>query len=204
MSITILGHPGLYAGNLMDSSEDLLARARRGDDDAFRQIFEQNHRLIIRFLYAMVGVRDVAEELTQETFMRAYQNLPTLRNEAKLSTWLCGIAKNVAYNYMRSRRREGHIHIAGDQIVEKLSSDDLKPQSQLLNTELKGVIYRALTKLDEDKRLVFTLKVLQQLSYEEIAAVTGSSIAKLKTDLHRAKAEMRRTIGPYLEMRDEM
>ncbi len=63
---------------------------------------------------------------------------------------------------------------------------------------MSGVIQRALQKLDEDKRTVFTLKVLQQRSYEEIAEITGFSVGKLKTDLHRARAEMRKRIGPYL------
>jgi len=62
------------------------------------------------------------------------------------------------------------------------------------------VIRDALSKLDEDKRLVFSLKIFQQQSYEEIASITGFSIPKLKTDLHRARAEMRRLIRPYLEV----
>ena len=72
------------------------------------------------------------------------------------------------------------------------------PAGQLLDKELNGVITSALSRLDEDKRLVFTLKVLQQRSYEEIAEITGFSVGKLKTDLHRARAEMRKRIGPYL------
>ena len=74
----------------------------------------------------------------------------------------------------------------------------------MLTAELRRVIHTAMGKLDEDKRLVFTLKILQQQRYEEIAAATGFSIPKLKTDLHRAKNEMRRLIGPYLETSNEM
>ncbi|MFN2455095.1 MAG: RNA polymerase sigma factor [Pyrinomonadaceae bacterium] len=188
----------------MDSSADLIARVRRGDDAAFRLIFEQHHRLVLRFLYGMVGEHGLAEELTQETFMRAYRNINSLRDEARLSTWLCGIAKNVASNALRSRRREAHaIEIDGENAAE-LSSDEPLPDALLLSVELKGVIRDALSKLGEDKRLVFTLKVLQQKSYEEVAAITGASIPKLKTDLHRAKAEMRRLIRPYLEVSDEV
>ena len=62
---------------------------------------------------------------------------------------------------------------------------------------MNELIRRSLAALDEDKRMVFTLKVLHQCSYEEIAAITGFSVAKLKTDLHRAQAEMRRRISPY-------
>ena len=74
-----------------------------------------------------------------------------------------------------------------------------QPDGQLLNKELGAVIQRALAALDDDKRTVFTLKIFQQKSYEEISTITGFSIAKLKTDLHRARAEMRRRVGPYVE-----
>ena len=188
----------------MDSSEELIASARSGDDDAFRLLFEQHHRFILRFLYGMVGEHDLAEELTQESFARAFRSLKTLRNEAKFSTWLCGIAKNVAYNGLRSRRREVYTSSVSEPSIEEISGHNLSPDSQMLNAELRSVIHTALGKLDEDKRLVFTLKVLQQQSYAEIAAATGFSIPKLKTDLHRAKDEMRRLIRAYLETSDEM
>ena len=73
-----------------------------------------------------------------------------------------------------------------------------------MNRELNRVIHEALGKLDEDKRVVFSLKIFHQRSYEEIAEITGFSIAKLKTDLHRAKAEMRRRIRPYVELSHDM
>jgi RNA polymerase sigma-70 factor (ECF subfamily) len=68
-----------------------------------------------------------------------------------------------------------------------------------LSKELNHLIRSALAELDEDKRLVFTLKELQHLSYKEISEITGSGVPKLKTDLHRAKIEMRRVLRPYLE-----
>ena len=78
-----------------------------------------------------------------------------------------------------------------------ISDKKPEPVAGLLSKELNELIRRSLAALDEDKRLVFTLKVLHQCSYEEIAAITGFSIAKLKTDLHRARAEMRKKISPY-------
>jgi RNA polymerase sigma-70 factor (ECF subfamily) len=69
---------------------------------------------------------------------------------------------------------------------------------------MNRAIHLALRLLDEDKRLVFSLKVFQQQSYEEIALITGFSMAKLKTDLHRARAEMRRLLRPYMEVSDEV
>jgi RNA polymerase sigma-70 factor (ECF subfamily) len=177
----------------------------RPDDETFRLIFAQHHRFIFRFLYGMVGEHSLAEDLTQETFMRAYGSLDRLRGESKLSTWLCGIAKNVALNTLRKRNREFSNIDMDDQAVAKLSnSEGTAPGDHLLNQELRNVIHNALQKLDTDKRMVFVLKLLQQKSYDEIAEITGFSIPKLKTDLHRAKAEMRCLIRPYLEVRNEM
>ncbi len=196
--VNLAGQPGVYAGALMNSSEDLVAQARRGDEEAFRLIFERFARPIISFIYDMVGERELAEDLTQETFVRAYRNLGALREEARFSTWLFGIAKNVARESLRTRRRDNHNVEIGDPAVLELSDGHPSPAGQLLDKELNGVIHDALGSLDEDKRVVFTLKVFQQRSYEEIAAITGFTISKLKTDLHRARAEMRRRISPYL------
>ena len=150
------------------------------------------------FVYDFVGERGLAEELTQETFVRAFRSLDKLRQETKLSTWLFGIAKNVARESLRARVRDDRHVDLEDKLVLNLSDRGPVPVKQLLNKELNEVIQNSLALLDEDKRLVFTLKVFQQCSYEEIAEITGFSIAKLKTDLHRARSEMRRRIRPYV------
>lgn len=197
-AISLASQPSARAGAVMNSSAELIARARRGEDDAFRLIFERYARPIISFIYDMVGRRELAEELTQETFVRAYKNLNGLRDDAKLSTWLFGIAKNVARESLRTRYRDDQkVELDADPVME-LRDDKLPPDRELLDKELNGVIHEALSALDEDKRLVFTLKVFHQRSYEEIAEITGFSIPKLKTDLHRARAEMKRRISPYL------
>ena len=103
--------------------------------------------------------------------MRAYKNLGAMSEETKISTWLFGIAKNVARESLRSRIREDHkVGIDDDRVVE-LSDGKLPPDRELLDKELNGVIQDALGALDEDKRVVFTLKVFQQRSYEEIAEI---------------------------------
>ena len=192
------GRPGAFAGSVMNSSADLVSRACRGDHDAFRMIFERYSRPVLSFIYDQIGDRDVAEELAQETFVRAYRSLKSLREETKLSTWLFGIAKNVARESIRSKVRDRHnVDLDDDQVLD-LSDQSPVPVNQLLDKELNQVVQRSLAKLDDDKRMVFTLKVLHQRSYEEIAEITGFSIPKLKTDLHRARAEMRQRVGRYI------
>jgi RNA polymerase sigma-70 factor (ECF subfamily) len=190
---------GLGTGVQVDALTSLVARARAGDDEAFRNIFEQHHWLVMRFIYGMVNEHALAEELTQETFIRAYKALDALREENKLPTWLCGIAKNVVRHSFRSKGKEGsRINLDDASVIELRDRESPGPDDYLLDKELRRVIHDALLDLDEDKRMVFILKVLQQRSYEEIAEITGFSIPKLKTDLHRAKAGMRRLVRPYL------
>ena len=200
---------GALADVTMDDAgagEESVARALGGDEKAFGLIFERYADPIFGFIYRMVGRYDLAEELTQETFVRGYRKLQTLRlrPDAKLSTWLFSVAKNVARESLRAKSRESRKVGLSDSLVEELSDDAAPPDVLLLNQELNRVIQDALQSLDEDKRMVFTLRVIQQLSYKEIAEITGFSVPKLKTDLFRARAEMRRLIRPYLEMLDEL
>ncbi len=187
-------------GTLMNSAADLIARVRSGDEEAFRLIFERYARPIISFIYDMVGERGLAEELTQETFVRAYKSINTIRDETKLSTWLFGIGRNVARESLRSRKLTNRKVEMDDPAVKQIHDGRMSPDDDLVNREINQAMHDALRKLDEDKRLVFTLKVFQQQSYEEIAVITGFSMSKLKTDLHRARAEMRRLLRPYLEV----
>ena len=195
--LNLEGQPGAFAGTLMNSSRDLVAQVCQGDQEAFRLIFERYSRPVIGFIYDMVSDRELAEELTQETFVRAFRGIHGMNPETKLSTWLFGIAKNVARESLRARIRARRQIDLEDEAVMDLSDDKPVPVDRLLSKELNELIRRALEALDEDKRLVFTLKVFHQCSYEEIAAITGFSLAKLKTDLHRARVEMRRRIKPY-------
>jgi RNA polymerase sigma-70 factor (ECF subfamily) len=182
----------------MDDAEDLLARARRGDEDAFRLMFERYTRPLMSFIYDMVSDRVRAEELTQETFVRAYKNMNRLRDAAKLSSWLFGIARNVVRESLRAGRREGlQVELDANAATEPAATGAL-PDASLWNKELRQAITRALAKLPEERRLIFTLKVLQLRSYKEVAEITGHSIVKLKQDVHRARAEMRNRLRNYL------
>lgn len=197
MDISMLYRASAETKNFMD---EVVAQAQSGDKEAFGLIFEQHHRFIYKFIYAMLGDHALAEELTQDTFLGAYKNLHSLRAEAALKTWLCSIAKNTVYKSFRSRRKEGK---QSDEEVETLNLVDYKnpaPDDKLVNKELNTFIGAALAKLDEDKRVVFILKEIQQLSYNEISEITGDAIPKLKTDLFRAKIKMRTMLQPYLEV----
>src|ERR1044072_3035110 len=100
-----LGQPGAHAGALMNSTEELVARVRAGDEEAFRLIFDRYSRPVLSFIFDMVGDCTLAEALAQETFLRAYRGMGGLQEETNLSTWLFAIAKNCARDQFPSRRR---------------------------------------------------------------------------------------------------
>lgn len=196
-------YPGSRVNSLEENSKNLIERVRNGEESAFGLMFEQSHQSILGFIYSMVGDQELAEELTQETFMGAYRNRHLLRGDSKLSTWLCGIAKNIVSNSFRARRGEYKTVDINDAPLLKLRENTPTPDKQLLDQEFNNIVRIALLRLDMDRRVVFGLKIFQQLSYEEISEITGSSVSKLKTDLFRAKAEVRRLIRPYLEERKQ-
>ena len=183
---------------VMNSPEDLIARARNGDQDAFGVLFERHARPVLGFLFNQTGQREVAEELTQETFVRAYRGLEQFQERAKFSTWLFGIARNVAREWSRSP--EGQNRFSPAEVDLSLRSPDLA-SDDLLDKELNEVMANALQLLDDERRMVLALKVFQQRSYQEIVTITGFSLSKVKIELHRARAEMREHLKPYLEIK---
>jgi RNA polymerase sigma-70 factor (ECF subfamily) len=183
----------------MDSDDAaLVARALGGSDDAFREIFERHHCFVYRFLYGMTGDHDRTEDLLQDTFAAAFRGLGTLRDESRLTTWLCAIAKNLA---AKSYRGAAPAHESAGSDAALQVRDASTPEARLLGREIGDVVARALQQLDYDKRLVFTLKMIQGLSYQEIAAITGTAVAKLKTDLFRAKRRVRELLAADKEGR---
>jgi RNA polymerase sigma-70 factor (ECF subfamily) len=176
----------------------VIARARSGDQEAFHVIFNRYGRPVLSFINNLVHNSDLAEDLAQETFVRAHKNLGGLRDEIKISTWLFGIARNVVRESVRQARRNDKKVGLDEPESLRIESKGVLPEGAMLNRELTDTIQNALLELDEDKRLVFSLKIFHEKSYEEISEITGFTIAKLKTDLHRARVEMRKRLTPYL------
>lgn len=193
-----LANEGVSKRVYAEISPQIVARARSGDQDAFHAIFMRFGRPVLSFINQLVYDQSLAEELTQETFVRAYRNLRTLGEDSKVSTWLFGIARNVVRESARQAiRQKKDVSLDEPEPIE-LRSSSPTPDGNLLGRELNQEIRRALIELDEDKRLVFSLKIFHGKSYEEISGITGHSIGKLKTDLHRARIELKSRLSGYL------
>ena len=166
--------------------------------ESLRDIFVRYSRPVLSFIYSMLRDRSQAEELCQETFVRALRKLDSRDPHTAPSAWIFGIAHNVVREAVKHKYRKFRHAAPYDQLTEDIDSGAVPADQQLLSAELGNRIHQALGKLTGDQRLVFVLKLIHKLKYEEIAYITGASTSKLKTDLHRARAEMRQNLQSYL------
>jgi RNA polymerase sigma-70 factor (ECF subfamily) len=175
-----------------------LARARQGDPLAFRALFEQHAPGVWRFLRDLFRDDAAADEATQETFVRAHRRLGALRDETRLASWLLGIARHV---YLESRRPRGpHWDIAAEENEPLLEAmlPNPSPEDLLLDRELAGLLTQALGELREERRAALLLRIDHGLAYEEIAQVMGWSLPKVKTELHRARLQLRERLDAHV------
>jgi RNA polymerase sigma-70 factor (ECF subfamily) len=176
-------------------SEDLTCLTAEN----FHEFFIRYSKPVLSFIYAMMQDRSIAEELCQEAFIRAFRKLDSKNDCGMLSSWIFGIARNVIREAVKNKYRNSRQVSLDDPIARRLNAGLMNADQRLISEELYNRIRDSLARLTEDQKLVFILKCMHQLKYEEIAEVTGSSIPKLKVDLHRARLEMRRDLQSYLQ-----
>ncbi|MCY1083000.1 RNA polymerase sigma factor [Archangium lansingense] len=186
------------ASSAEEAERRLLTRARRGDPVAFRSLFEQHSPAVWRFLRDLFRDDAAADEATQETFVRAHGKLGALRDDARLASWLLGIARHI---YLESRRSRGtHLDIA-DQEHESLLEAALPsptPEDMLLDREMEGLLAEALGELREERRSALLLRIDHGLAYEDIAQVMGWSLPKVKNEIHRARLQLRERLSGHI------
>jgi RNA polymerase sigma-70 factor (ECF subfamily) len=173
----------------------------------FDQIVLANQKRVFRVLMSQVSDASVAEDLTQECFLRAYRSRGDFRGEAQISTWLIRIAINLARDYHRSRRVDFWKHLlrisdpqktaSGAEIGEEMQIADLQatPERQLLGEERVAKMWAAVHALPVQQREVFSLRFMEELPLQEIADCTGLRLGTVKCQLYRAIAKLRRELG---------
>jgi RNA polymerase sigma-70 factor, ECF subfamily len=181
-----------------EAETDIVRRAKQGDHPAFTQLFQRYRRPVLGFLYGMTGRHDFTEDLLQETVRRAFTLLPHLREEAKFPTWLFGIARNVAREKNRLRPRDRNRIDLESSEVETLADSKPDPETDAIRQQMLQGIRAGFAALDEDRRTALTLRVLGEKRYQEIAEITGWSLARVKVEIHRARIEMRKKLEPYM------
>ncbi len=179
------------------SDEEVLLRARAGDAEAFRVIFDREAPGVRRLLGDLLRDDAAADEGTQETFVRAHHRLGTLEQAGKLQGWLFGIARMVFFEQVRRKRRDGP---PVDPAEEPAQVDRAaSPEAVLLSAESNRLLDDALQELDEERRAALLMRIDHGLGYGEIAAAMGWTLQKVKNEIHRARLQLRRSLAGYLE-----
>jgi RNA polymerase sigma-70 factor (ECF subfamily) len=180
-----------------------IEQAKKGDIGAFQRIYDLCSRKVLNFIYRMVASVEEAEDLTQETFVTVYQKLGSLKDDAKFEPWLFRIARNYVYQKYR-RRTPTTISVDSRDEAGRTASelvDERKgPQEALQAGELGRIVHSVILDLPEKYREVFVLSVIQHRSYQEIAEIVGRSLASVKTDIHRARLQVRKRVKEYLKV----
>jgi len=170
----------------------LITRAKRGDLEAFEVLYELYKASIYRTALAITGDRLAAEEILQETFLRAFKHIRNVREGASLSPWLYRIAVNLAYDLTARRRRWP---AALDSIVERLiTPSEASPEQTVEMRELYGLVYEAINKLEFRQRATLVLFYLHDFSLAEIAESMDCPIGTVKSRLHYARENLRREL----------
>ncbi len=180
--------------------EALVNKAKTGDLPAFQELYSGYSKKILNYVYRMTGSRDEAEDLTQDTFILAYKNLESLKENSKFQSWLYRIAQNNVYQKYRNRspRTESIEASDSESGVTEMPSSEKTPEGKVLSRELERVINKVISELPEKYRQVFVLSAIHQYSYETIAEIVGRSLAAVKSDIHRARVEVRDKVKKYL------
>ncbi len=183
-----------------DSDESLVDKARAGDYRAFELLFERHRTLVYRFVYQMAPRRDDAEDIVQEVFVRAYQNLHRYRDEAKFTTWLLRIATNLGTDRARmtNRRQALEQREAAGALEWMTVGEREDPVANLQQAELKEVLRRALLALPDHHRNVIVMRDIEEMEYTDIAATLGCSVGGAKLRVLRARRALRDRVAPLL------
>ncbi len=191
--------------DLRPASEDqFLERLRRGDAAAYEQLVAEQSSDVYALLFRLTSDAEEARDLTQETFLRAYQNIERFRGDASLKTWIYRIAINQARNrwrWWRRRKRDVTVSLdaTDDQREKPLAStlpsnDDLNPEQETLARERENQLRDALLGLRRSYREAVILRDVEGFSYEEIASTLQISIGTVKSRISRGRMELRHAL----------
>jgi RNA polymerase sigma-70 factor (ECF subfamily) len=175
--------------------EWLTARARRGDLDAFNTIVLRYQTNVFNLCLRMLGGREAAEDIAQDTFLLAYRGMGRFQG-GSLRAWLLRIAANACYDELRRRRRRPQRSLdameeAGGVTAVMPHSREPNPEDEAIQAELRREIERGLLTLPEEQRLAVILCDVQGMAYDEIAEVMRSSMGTVKSRVSRGRARLR-------------
>jgi RNA polymerase sigma-70 factor (ECF subfamily) len=188
---------------LTDSQEEtdisLMGLISKGDTKAFEMLVARHQRAVYNLALRFLNDSDEAEDVAQDVFIRIYKAAATYTPDAKFTTWLYTIARNLCFNVLRSRRQAVMVSV-DDEALPELPAKNEDPVERITRHQVQEKVMLAVSKLPENMRLVVILSKYHGLSYDEIAGIMGCSVNAIKLRVHRAKAILAEELS---ELRDE-
>lgn len=167
---------------------ELVVASKAGNQDAFAQLVQRHQRRVFNLVFRMLQQYEEANEVTQETFLAAWQGLPAFRGDARFSTWLYRIAYNCSLKQLEQRKRDTALQVAvqAEQSLQQESCDE-RAEAEMEAHERQVLVREHLSMLPAKYRIVLVLRHLQELTYEEMAEILTMPIGTIKTHLFRAR-----------------
>jgi RNA polymerase sigma-70 factor (ECF subfamily) len=176
----------------MQDDDALVSACQSGDVNAFELLVRKYQDRTVRMLYLLLGNSDDAQDVTQETFLRAFKSIHTFRGSASFTTWLHRIAVNTARNWIRSNRPDRELVVAPD---ERWHGPLDRPENVLMKRERLLEIRSALAELPPHYRETIILRHFDELSYEEIADVQQVPVGTVRSRLAKGRTLLQRRLG---------
>lgn len=162
------------------------------NEQSFEQLIKENEPKIINLIYGMTGDYHIAQDLAQETFIKAFQSRQSFNGQSKISTWLYRIAVNTTIDYQRknSVRKENPA-----EEIESTTTETQDPDKTCQKTAVRKMLFRAISQLPEQQREIYTLREINGCSTKEVAEVLNISIDLAKWRLHKARTMIRKQLA---------
>lgn len=188
----------------------LVRQAKAGDDEAFGRLVEEYQDKIYNYVARMLHDRTEAQDVAQEVFIRAYENLSGFRRESSFQTWLYRIASNLTIDAARARQRRISESFSLDKPMEteegelnrELPAPDRGPIAMAESSQLQEVVAEAIAQLSPKLKSVITLYDLQGFSYNEIAKILGCPIGTVKSRLFSARNQLQEILKSKIDIED--
>ncbi len=176
---------------------DWVLAAQDGDKDAYGRLVLNNQKRLFRFIFMMLGKRDMTEDIVQEAFVKGYLALGTFDVNKDFYPWIATIARNLAINELKKRSREKPVS-EFEELMESVPDTSANPLNQILNNESDRKLAGAVQSLPEPYREVFVLRMIEKMSYDEIGKKLNISPGTVDSRLHRARQKLVELLKDFL------
>ena len=191
-----------------DADETLMLRYREGDVRAFEQLLLRHRRPVYLFVLRFVGMYNtaLAEDLTQETFLRVVKHASSYERQARFTTWLYTLARNLCvdslrrYKHRKAQSLDQPVGEEGATLLERTADDGPMVDRRVIGHELQARLQQAVAGLPEDQREVFLMREVADLQFKEIAAIVGIPENTVKSRMRYALEKLREALDDYQDL----